>query len=746
MKLYSINLLGPREVDAITGDKIFPPMYRTVQNRQPIPEGTVQKRNSISAETIIAADGPGGSHKETQLISYVYLKAGPDATAVAAVSDRSATTTFYKWSGTAWGLIPIADATGTATAANITTLTDDTKTWGVNQWAGDTLEITDVTDSDKIYYVIITENTDEMLTFANTAFVPAALDTYKISYGDSLTNDTEDGIYYVCNALDFSNKTPSADPVTTDLFVVKHNASPSSTGTPPYGDPCCYSIDDGYNVNMFDGSRIILSNGKVWTGNWKNARCAEYHQGKMWVGGLVECDLTVGEDTPSGLLSENAVNLPTETTITTKTANTVISAGTVINIANATGDLSEDMAVTGVDGNVLTVVRGINNTTAENHDADAAINHYVAVVQRPYRIRWSKSFDWKTNFDGLGAGSFESPGAGYMDVPTVGTHTVVGMRSFRGRLYVLTTSDMFVVTGTTTAQYGLTQLFSTPSAIGQTMWASDLYLFWTDANGMHQFNGSQERNLTDKEMPVGFKALNVEKYDISGENELGRLPTGFINEKLKIYGVHFPYVSANVLGKVTWLYNYERESITTYTYTYPTHVEDITYVSDYHDNGTIWAGTSNKTSPTTAAAYGGKYSFEPVAVDPQDWGANPVSLVLETGDINFAAHNGLSYEDAVVIHRIDLYVVPDPDTSVTYKMDMVVDNATTAQQTVAIAGSSASPLDPITQPILAMMPLPALKTGSFFKFTFTEDTASARVELRKVDIFYDIRAIRGATR
>ena len=173
-------------------------------------------------------------------------------------------------------------------------------------------------------------------------------------------------------------------------------------------------------------------------------------------------------------------------------------------------------------------------------------------------------------------------------------------------------------------------------------------------------------------------------------------------------------------------------------------MEDITYVSDYHDNGSIWVGTSNAVS-NDAAAYGGKYSFQPVSIDPQDWGANPVSVVLETGDLNLASLNGLSYEDAVVIHRIDLYVVPDPDVSVTYKMDMVVDNedaagGTEPQQTVTVTASSD------TQPSLAMMPLPALKTGSFFKFTFTEDTASARAELRKVDIFYDIRAIRGATR
>ena len=654
MKLYSFNLLGPREVDAITGDKIYPPIYRTVQNRQPIPEGTVQKRNSISAETILT----GISEKEVQLISYIYLKAGPDTTAVAAISDRSATTTFYKWTGSAW----------------------------------------------------------------------AAL---------SLTNDTEDGLYYVCNALDFSGEPSGGDAVTTDLVVVKYNSSPSATGTPPYGNPCCYSIaadesDDTYRVTKFDGNRIVLGDGVVWTGNWKNARCAEYHQGKLWVGGLLEVDY--GQFQSSTMTCEEETDI-TATTITTQADNTTISAGTVIMID------SEDMAVTAIGGagsRTLTVTRGANNSTAVSHSAGQTIYYYTANAERPYRIRWSKTFDWKTDFDGLGAGSFEHPGSNYMDVPTVGTHTVVGMRSFRGRIYVLTTSDLFVVTGTTSAQYGLTQLFSTPSAIGQTMWASDRYLFWVDANGMHQFNGSQERNLTEKEKPVGFKALNVNKYDISGEDEGGRLPTGFINEKLKIYGVHFPY-TANTPGKVTWLYNYERESITTYAYDYPTNVEDITYVSDYHDNGSIWAGTSNAAS-NSAAAYGGKYSFQPVAADPQDWGANPVSMVLETGDLNLAALNGLSYEDAVVIHRIDLYVVPDPDTSVTYKMDMVVDNATTAQQTVAVAGASD------TQPSLAMMPLPELKTGSFFKFTFTEDTASARAELRKVDIFYDIRAIRGATR
>ena len=741
MKLYSFNLLGPREVDAITGDKIYPPIYRTVQNKQPIPEGTVQKRNSISAETILT----GTSEKEVQLISYVYLKAGPDTTAVAAISDRSATTNLYKWTGTAWdklyGNYGVVDSSS-GPPDTTTEITDDSMSWEVDKWVGRTLRVNDspAYPTTDIYYSTITSNTATTLTVDPAfGFVVDSSDTFSIS----LDNDTEDGLYYVCNALDFSGEPTGGDAVTTDLVVVKYNSSPSATGTPPYGNPCCYSIstneaDDTYHVTMFDGSRIVLGNGVVWTGNWKNARCAEYHQGKLWVGGLSEVDF--GISAQSSTLTCEEVGDTTTTTVTTVEANTKISAGTVIKIDN------EEMAVTAIGGTndkTLNVTRGANNTTAVSHSVDQTIYYYTANAERPYRIRWSKTFDWKTDYDGNGAGSFEHPGSSYMDVPTVGTHTVVGMRSFRGRLYVLTTSDLFVVTGTTSAQYGLTQLFSTPSAIGQTMWASDRYLFWTDANGMHQFNGSQERNLTEKEKPVSFKALNVNKYDISGAGALGRLPTGFINEKLKIYGVHFPY-TANTPGKVTWLYNYERESITTYKYTYPTNVEDITYVSDYHDNGSIWVGTSNAAS-NDAAAYGGKYSFQPVAVDPQDWGANPVSVVLETGDLNLATLNGLSYEDAVVIHRIDLYVIPDPDVTVTYKMDMVVDNVDAAgntepQQTVAVAGASD------TQPSLAMMPLPALKTGSFFKFTFTEDTANARAELRKVDIFYDIRAIRGATK
>tara|TARA_R100000656_G_C3936021_1_gene125821 strand:- start:228 stop:1022 length:795 start_codon:yes stop_codon:yes gene_type:complete len=192
-------------------------------------------------------------------------------------------------------------------------------------------------------------------------------------------------------------------------------------------------------------------------------------------------------------------------------------------------------------------------------------------------------------------------------------------------------------------------------------------------------------------------------------------------------------------GRVTWLYNYERKTLTTYAYDYLTDVDDITYVSDYHDNGFIWYGTGNEPGKTEPA-YGGKYFFEPVSADPQDWGSKAITTILETGDINLAAEQGLSYEDAAILHRIDLYCVPDPDVDVTYQLDLTVDNVATTTQTVTVTAGSD------TQPTLAMMPLPELKTGSFFKFKLTEATNGARGDLRKVDIFYDIRAIRGAMR
>ena len=669
MKLYSFNLVDPQQVDVVGGDKVLPPMYRTVQNVQPVPRGAVQKRNGILDD-----DFPSGvfssANREVQLVSYVQLQGSTNLSAIAAVSNRTTApnaTDFYSY---------------------------DTSS---NAWNSSILED---------------------------------------AFGDDLVSEAEDGVYYVANALDTTSTSGDTELVT----VIYNSAETVTAGTASI--PCCFSFTNAYGITKFSGTQIhatAIPAGTVWTGNWKSAQCCEYHLGKLWVGGLVEVDYTTAVDSTFNSSTISDATTPT-VTIDGGADNDKIIAGTVIKIND------EEMAVTAVGGTgerTLTVTRGANNTTAIDHADVQDIFQFINNKQYPYRIRWSKSYDWKTNYDGLGAGSFESPGSSFLEVPTVGDHRVVGMRTYRGRLYVLTSSDLFVVTGSTTAQFGMTQLFSTPGAIGATLWATDRYLFWVDGNGIHQFNGSQEKNLSEEVDPISFKALNVDQYDLAGDGIDSRMPTAFVNEKLKIYGVHFPFTN-NTPGKVTWLCDYARGTISQYKYAYKTNISDITYVSAYNDNGSVWMGTSNAAS-NTAETSASKYYFEPVDnsanAKKNDWGTEAVSTVLETGDINFAMMQGLSYEDAAALHRIDLYVVPDSATDLVYKLDMVVDNdSSSAQQTVTVSAGSS------TQPVLAMMPLPPLRTGSFFKFTITEETSDGRGDLRRVDIFYDIRAIRGATR
>ena len=384
----------------------------------------------------------------------------------------------------------------------------------------------------------------------------------------------------------------------------------------------------------------------------------------------------------------------------------------------------------------------------DNPELIAAADNLL--VNRHNRIRWSKTGSIDANYSGVGAGnegSWGGSGTGYLDVPVTGEHLVVGMRSFRGKLYVLTTSDLFVVTGTTSDQFGLTRLLSTPSAIGLTMWASDDYLFWADANGIHQFNGSSSKNITEDTVPVAYKQKQIEQYNQIGTGVAtgyGKVPTAFINEKLKIYGIHWPDLSSanysgspNLAGKETWLYNYKAQTFSTYVYNLESNYNDVNYISDYHDTGFIWMGLSNTAEDNPVAA---KYTFEPSTDDTADPNG-AVTTILETGDLNLASLNGFSYEDVIKLNRVDFYAVPDSSTAITYKLDITVDNTAQTQQTVSVAAVSGA-----TQPQHYVVPLPTTRAGSFFKFTITEDTASVKGDLRRVDLFYEIMFKRGAGR
>jgi len=163
----------------------------------------------------------------------------------------------------------------------------------------------------------------------------------------------------------------------------------------------------------------------------------------------------------------------------------------------------------------------------------------------------------------------------------------------------------------------------------------------------------------------------------------------------------------------------------------------VNYISDYHDTGFIWMGLSNTAVDNPVAA---KYTFEPSTDDTADPNG-AVTTILETGDLNLASLNGFSYEDVIKLNRVDFYAVPDSSTAITYKLDITVDNTAQTQQTVSVAAVSGA-----TQPQHYVVPLPTTRAGSFFKFTITEDTASVKGDLRRVDLFYEIMFKRGAAR
>lgn len=735
-QLFSIDLLGLKVVDVVSSDKIYPPHFKTVQNRQPVPEGAFKKRDGL-----VDGDLNSTAKKwECQLITPFFFKGSPNTDTIAAYSELTTDNLCHLFKNVdgVWSQITYsgAESSGTATNGSSTTLVQSVHTWTTNEFAGATVRIIDASDS-SVHYAVITSNNGTTLTFPTIGITVASSDTY-IIVESSIVND---GFYYVCNAL-----TTVSNVITPVLILVKAESTDAAYDSNTDKN-CCFAIyrspSDGTISVRSIGNDASTKTPAIQTINWQSAMCAEYHLNKLWVGGLRET-------------------------------------------------LNPDLIASGSN----------------------------ALVNRHNRIRWSKTGDWDTNYTGTGAGdagSWAEAGTGYLDIPVTGEHRVVGLRQFRGQLYALTTSDLFIVTGTTSAQFGLTRICSSPSAVGQTMWASDNYLFWADANGIQMFNGSQVKNITEDTVPLAYKQKQIEQYDPLGTTVAtgyGKVPTAFINEKLKIYGIHWPDLSSanytdspNLPGKETWLYNYKSQTFSTYVYNLEANYNDVNYVSDYHDTGFVWMGMCNTVADNPVAA---KYTFEPPtdsgtatggttttlvdsskawAVD--EWingtlkitdatdsvvyyvtitdntatsltflapgfdidaadtytitiGSDPggaITTILETGDLNLAAMNGFSYEDVIKLNRVDFYVVPDSSTAITYKLDITIDNTAQAQQTVTVAAVSGA-----TQPQHYVVPIPISRTGSFFKIKITEDTASVKGDLRRADLFYEVMFKRGGSR
>ena len=818
-QLFSIDLLQPKVVDVVSDDKIYPPNFKTVQNRQPIPEGAFKKRDGLVQGDVVA----NSSEWECQLITPFFLNGSSNADTIAAYSEEHAGN---------------SESSGTATGGNATTLIQSAHTWSTDEWAGEIVRIVRASLDDSVHYATISSNDATTLTFPSVGFSVASSDTFTISghchlfkyvgstwtqitlasSGDPASSIINEGFYYVCNAL--SAKGNDINPV---LILVKAESTNSAFDSNTEKNSC-FAIYRGMGDKgtATGGSTTVLNDtNKLWVAD-------------EWIGGTLEITSGTGSGQTATITDSFATQLVFDT-LSTGLNNTSVYRLTSANTTDYFVKSFGNKASTKVSN--IKTLNWQSAMCAEYHlnklwvgglrepfNPDLIASATNPLVNRHNRIRWSKTGDWDNNYIGTGAGdagSWGEAGTGYLDVPVTGEHRVVGLRQFRGQLYALTTSDLFVVTGTTSAQFGLTRIAGTPSAVGQTMWASDNYLFWADANGIQQFNGSQIKNVTEDTVPLAYKQKQIEQYDILGTTVAtgyGKVPTAFINEKLKIYGIHWPNLSSddyagspNLPGKETWLYNYKSQAFSKYVYNQESNYNDVNYVSDYHDTGFVWMGMCNTSADNPMAA---KYTFEPgpntdsgtatsgssttlvdsnQAWDIDEWiGATlkitdasdssvyyvtvtdsdatsltfvtpgitvaasdtyaviegdladpggAITTILETGDLNLASLNGFSYEDSSRLSRLDLYVVPDSYTDVTYKLDITVDNAAQAQQTVTVSASSGA-----TQPQYVVVPLPTMKTGSFFRIKLTEDTASVKGDLRRADLFYEVMFKRGGAR
>tara|TARA_R110002051_G_scaffold76583_1_gene139977 strand:- start:805 stop:3039 length:2235 start_codon:yes stop_codon:yes gene_type:complete len=733
-EIYSIVFINPGEVDAISDDKVLPPAYRTVQNKQPIPAGSVYKRNALPNTTLRST--PYTTGLQTQLISQIDIK-GTGSVEVA-IGAIFATTTgiiprinFYKYdAGTSsWFYLPSTDFVD---STKNTTGGVDASTSFIPVETGHGVVENDMirVESEKMYVVAASATSLQVKRGVNgtgAVLHGSGEDVYKTTVLGNTTTTGEfyGGTYYVTNALSSSNL--------NKLITVKYN--PSTTRAI---SPCCYAFSHGYAVTKFDAFGDV----DIRTLNWRSAACATFHQSKLWVGGLNEHDYSTFVDSGENTTSTMTI---ADTNVPIATGHNISATDLIrINSVAAGTGSDEEMYVTTAGPTNLTVIREVNGTVATAHETatDVYKSSGVSSLKRN-RVRWSKSFSWDHDIN-----SWTGSGTGFFDFPIVGQNpTVVGLQSFKNRLYVLTNSDLYVISGATSASFGKNEVMRTPGAIGPTLKISDRFMFWVDAVGIHQFNGVEAINVSEKLKPRAFQSLNVDQYNIDGALETGegRLPTAFVNEKLGIYGVHFPKTSV-CDGQVTWLYYYLRGTIETYTYdyvgyngSYNTAMEDITYVSDYHPSGKVWMGGGNGAS-ATSVCWGGLYSFEPVELGAnaeKDWaGTNGISTVIDTGDINLSAIKGGAYEDTSQISHIDIFYVPDVAQDVTLKMDLSIDGAPFNDNVTRTTATLYKDTNGKLAPVKVTMPLPSRRSGAFIRIKLTEDDNDGKVDIRRMDIYY----------
>lgn len=167
------------------------------------------------------------------------------------------------------------------------------------------------------------------------------------------------------------------------------------------------------------------------------------------------------------------------------------------------------------------------------------------------RIYWSETGDdngWSLA-GGSGNLSLRDPGGGTAAI-SVG---ITGMRVYNKSLYIAGANNMFRLTGTTSATFGVERVVDVDFVNGATMYVSGGLLWYVDALGIWACNGRSSKNvMTD--------GMRDEWNKLSQANDI-RLATASWDDSEGIYRIFFPTV------REQWNYHYRdnRWSIRVYT-------------------------------------------------------------------------------------------------------------------------------------------------------------------------------------
>ena len=330
------------------------------------------------------------------------------------------------------------------------------------------------------------------------------------------------------------------------------------------------------------------------------------------------------------------------------------------------------------------------------------------------RLYWSETGDdngWDTAA-GSGFLNLRDPGGGTGDI-AIG---ITGLRTYRNRLYIAGSNNLYVLTGTTSETFGVEKVTDVDRITGSTMYVTGELLWYVDQLGIWAFNGRMSQNVMSPSMYDKWNALDdVDDIDKA---------TASWDEVEGIYRVFFPAV------KEEWNYYYKTRqwSIRTFNST-----DDIRVIGP-----PCSTNFGRVTNYTLGSVTSGKVFSVNDQVVTDDGGT--ITGSVTTGQIRLAEMNGGRPGDHARLLYIDIEAVQQDEAGV-IKVDITIDGEvqSTASLTVADAGGSADTFPthydgkPTTRIDLGSIK----KAGRFFQFKFSDDDANSRMDLRRVTIWYE---------